>query len=71
MDFDTEFIELKHKIQNYLKDVYWDAHHQLHFFGPKSCEMIAEELIELYDLSKCEVNEDGENGCIITMEEIS
>jgi len=30
-----------------------------------SCEMIAEELIKEFDLCRCEVNEDAENGAIL------
>lgn len=36
-------------------------------FGAMSCEMIARELIEHFGLSKCEVNEDGENGAVLTV----
>ena len=35
-------------------------------FGSRSCEMIAEELIVTFNLSRCEVSEDGENGTIVT-----
>jgi len=34
-----------------------------------SCEMIARELIEHFNLSRCEVSEDGENGAIVTRTE--
>lgn len=63
-DRDTEFIILKHKIQNYFK-IYYNEQQHLHVFGAKSCEMIAQELIDAFDLCKCEVNEDGENGSIL------
>lgn len=31
-------------------------------FGSKSCEMLAKEFMELFDLHSCQVLEDGENG---------
>lgn len=66
-DRDIEFIKLKHEITRYLSDKYYDRLGlRVHRFGSRSCEMIAEELIEQFGLSKCEVNEDNENGCIVT-----
>ena len=67
-DRDVEFIELKHKVHAYLKDKYYNNIKRIHYFGSMSCEMIAEELINEFNLSKCEVNEDNENGSILTKE---
>lgn len=64
-DRDIEFIEFKHKIDKYLKDKYFDEIYKCLNFGNMSCEMIATELIEYFDLVKCEVNEDRENGAIV------
>jgi len=64
-DRDTEFIVLKHQIIKYFKRCYWNEDQYLHVFGAKSCEMIAQELIDCFGLSKCDVNEDGENGSIL------
>ncbi len=64
-DRDVEFIQLKHRIQDYLLDRYYDTSLRLHEFGKMSCEMIASELIEEFDLCQCEVNEDNENGAIV------
>lgn len=52
---DIEFIEFKRKVQAYAAS---------HFFGPHhmSCEMMAVQLIEAFDLASCSVTEDGENG---------
>lgn len=77
-DRDVEFIMLKRKIQNYIFGHYWAYHvdkedritTRICEFGAKSCEMLAEELINKFDLSRCEVNEDGENGAIVTLERL-
>jgi len=71
-DRDVEFIMLKHRIDTYIKDRYMEKavndgfSHLLCVFGSMSCEMLAEELIEEFNLSRCEVNEDNENGAIVT-----
>ncbi len=62
-DRDIEFICLKHRIQEYFHaSKYWDDTRKLCNFGSMSCEMIARELIEHFNLTECEVSEDGENG---------
>lgn len=60
-DRDVEFIMMKHRIEEYLIATYPDRK-----FGAKSCEMLGRELIEKFNLTRCEVSEDGENGAIIT-----
>lgn len=60
-DRDVEFIMLKNAIQKYIAETYPDG-----VLGAKSCEMLAVELIEKFELCQCEVNEDGENGAIVT-----
>lgn len=67
-DRDVEFIELKHKIANYLKEKY-PSDVGCPDIGATSCEMLAQELIEEFDLSRCEVNEDNENGAVLTVVE--
>jgi len=77
-DRDVEFIMLKHHIQQYLIERYWAGWNEregftgtaLCEFGAMSCEMIARELIEAFDLSRCEVSEDNENGAIVQHEYI-
>jgi hypothetical protein len=64
-DRDQEFIMLKHLIVEYLNFVYFAEYQKLCVFGAKSCEMIAEELIMQFDLSRCEVSEDDENGAVV------
>jgi len=66
-DRDTEFIMLKHKIQEYFNAKYYKAHLKACLFGAMSCEMIARELIEVFGLTRCEVSEDNENGAILTV----
>lgn len=65
-DRDVEFIWLKHEIQKYMNAAYFCPTKRLHVFGGKSCEMLAQELIDQFGLSRCEVNEDNENGAILT-----
>lgn len=68
-DRDTEFIMLKHQISKHFAEHYpIDSVSSAHVFGNMSCEMIAIELIRTFDLSSCEVNEDGENGAIVWAE---
>ncbi len=68
-DRDTEFIILKHRMQTYLSNKYYDHDMRCLVFGAMSCEMIARELIEEFDLTRCEVSEDGENGAILTVKQ--
>lgn len=63
----VEFIELKHRIVSYIENKYWSAYYKCCDFKHMSCEMIARELIHQFDLSSCEVSEDGENGSILTV----
>lgn len=62
-DRDLEFIMLKRKLLYYLKTNYEDDHCLK--FGGMSCEMIARELLEKFQLDSCKVMEDNENGAII------
>jgi hypothetical protein len=51
----------KRQVQNYLQK-YYRNDYQCHFFGPKSCEMIAKELLDQFDCVYVSVWEDNENG---------
>lgn len=64
-DRDVEFIQLSHDIKKYLTEKYFSEQHQCLFFDDRSCEMIAEELVNVFGLHECEVNEDGEGGAIV------
>lgn len=66
-DRDVEFIMLKHQIENHLYTEYGSDLTNVCEFGNMSCEMIAKELIRLFDLSRCEVSEDNENGAVVTV----
>lgn len=65
-DRDIEIITLKRTIEKHLHDMYYEGSRGACEFGSMSCEMIAAELLHQYDLSSCEVTEDGENGAIVT-----
>jgi len=76
-DRDTEFIMLKHEIEHYLFNTYARLNQDGHFmddrvclFDSMSCEMIASDLINHFNLSRCEVSEDGENGAVVTVEDV-
>ena len=64
-DRDIEFIQFKHQIIDYLNTSYFESNKKCLYFGSMSCEMIAEELINEFDLLRCEVSEDDENGVIV------
>lgn len=66
-DRDVEFIMLKNMITEYLTQEYYSSQHKALYFGAMSCEMIAHDLIQKFDLWKCEVSEDGENGAIVSI----
>lgn len=60
-DRDVEFIMLKHRIEEYLLENWPDRK-----LGAMSCEMLARILLEKFDLTRCSVAEDNENGAVIT-----
>ena len=64
-DRDIEFIQLTHKIKDYLTKMYYSESYKCCLFGDSSCEMLAKELAIEFGLYEVEVNEDGESGSII------
>jgi hypothetical protein len=62
LDRDIEIIMLKRALNDYIKRVYWNNDLDLHDFKNMSCEMIAQDLLERFDLIYCSVLEDNENG---------
>ena len=67
-DRDVEFIMFKRDIIDYFREKYYQDSIRCHNFGSLSCEMIAKELLEVFDLRYCSVFEDNENGAEITYE---
>ena len=67
-DRDVEFIMLKHAIEEYLIKKYFNSTTYLLEFKSMSCEMIASELINEFNLVRCEVSEDNESGAIVYAE---
>ena len=61
-DRDIEIIMLKRDIIDWFHKNYYSTTTRCLEFGPMSCEMIVEELINQFDLCYCSVLEDGENG---------
>lgn len=63
-DRDVEFILFKREINEYLHRKYFNKKfkYQMCDFKSMSCEMIARELLEQFELVSCSVFEDGENG---------
>lgn len=59
-DRDVEFILLGRKMLGFFHRVYPDGR-----LGRLSCEMLAQQFVDEFDLTLCEVSEDGENGAWI------
>lgn len=62
-DRDVEIIQLKRTIQQFLKNRFKNND-----MGRTSCEDLCELLINIFNLSYCQVLEDNENGAEITNE---
>ena len=67
---EIEFIKLKHEVSIALEAEFFDKDYMCLNFGNASCEQLAKMLINNYDLSSCEVLEDGENGALVESEEL-
>jgi len=63
LDRDIEIIKLKREIKN------WFGPEPVQF-GGKSCEMIADGLLEAFDCCYVKVLEDNENGAIVERKQI-
>jgi len=61
-DRDVEFIMFKRDILDYMKNKYWREVIRAYDFKSKSCEMIAKEIVNRFNLEYCSVFEDNENG---------
>ena len=65
-DRDIEFIKFKHEIKDYIGKKYFQLKYKCCDFSGQSCEMLAEELLNRFNLSQCSVSEDGEFFGIVT-----
>lgn len=64
-DRDVEFIMFKRNIEDYLKQTYYSIETRTHEFGPRSCEMLAKEILNHFNCLVVKVWEDLENGAIV------
>jgi hypothetical protein len=64
-DRDVEIIMFKRDILDYLSK-YFDLQLRSYLLGAMSCEMLARELFQRFDLVYCSILEDNENGAEIT-----
>lgn len=62
---EVEFIELRHQVEWYLRNAYKSISQVAVDFGDKSCESIAEDILNAFRLSKVSVFEDNENGAVL------
>lgn len=58
-DREIEIIDLKRRMQKWIDRLGPE-------FGTKSCEQLAEDFVDEFDLDFCSVMEDGENGALVT-----
>ena len=65
-DRDVEIIMFKRELIRYLEARYFSEEKNCLFFDWMSCEMIAKELLDMYELESCEVLEDWENWALVT-----
>lgn len=62
---EIEIIQFKRELIDYFKRNYFKHDINIHNFGARSCETLAQDLMEAYDLDYCQVLEDNENGAEI------
>lgn len=67
-DRDVEFIMFKRDVLAYLHKQYYSPNERIHEFGPKSCEMLAREVLERFNCEWVEVWEDLENGARVEID---
>jgi len=61
-DREIEIIMMKNEVLNYLNRNFYDDKLGFGNFNARSCETIALDLVETFDLNYCSVLEDNENG---------
>jgi hypothetical protein len=67
-DRDIEIIMFKREMQDYLSRNFFNEEGNMCDFESRSCEMLANDLLEAFDLDECTVLEDNENGAVVTKE---
>ena len=65
---DKEFICLKHEIQEWLNENFYNEDYKCIDFESMSCEQIGEMILNIFECEMVEVSEDGENSAIVTKE---
>ncbi len=64
-DREIEFIQMETRVRGYLATNYWNDAFSIVDFGGRSCEDIAQELIEIFGACACSVFEDEDGGAEI------
>lgn len=64
-DRQIEIISFKHELEDYVKRCFYDKSLKCCDFGNRSCEVIAKDLMEAYNLDFVQVLEDGYFGAEI------
>lgn len=67
-DRDIEIINFENEVKDYLKRNFYNQELDLLDFGARSCEMLAQDLVEAYDLCSAQVLEDNLLGAIVEKE---
>lgn len=65
---DKEFLCMKHDIQDWLKESFYDKEFRCLNFESMSCEQIGEKILYRFNCDMVEVSEDGENSAIVMRE---
>lgn len=64
-DRDIEIIQLKREMIDYFKRNYFNEDLNICNFGPRSCETLAQDLLEAYNCEEVECLEDNECGAVV------
>ncbi|MCK9430149.1 MAG: hypothetical protein M0R17_09115 [Candidatus Omnitrophica bacterium] len=64
-DRDIEFINFGRIVKEYITNKYFNNTLECVLFESMSCEQIATELVNEFDLYSCEVSEDDENSSLV------
>jgi hypothetical protein len=64
-DRNIEFIELKHRVNDFLTTIFPNKINNIPYMGTTSCELLAELILTHFNADKVSVSEDNENGSIV------